>query len=191
MSQDETDLLLNTVRRDTPKNKITDFISTMSMVFDMISYKSGLHSAGYLVQQQILKYIEYMNYLLILVINCLIMIFFTRKLSYGDSITNPDFDEQHPVMMVMVNVHLVFTCFRLLDFVLFECRLELMKQWRLIYQRIDSKLRLLPNNKDSDLAVLVKQRFVDLTIKDKMRLFRKYNELEGFSTNVDMIDYLF
>ena len=58
-------------------------------------------------------------------------------------------------------------------------------------QRIDSKLRLLPNNKDSDLAVLVKQRFVDLTIKDKMRLFRKYNELEGFATNVDIIDYLF
>ena len=50
MNQDERDLLLNTVRRDTPKNKITDFISTMSMVFDMISYKSGLHTAGYLAQ---------------------------------------------------------------------------------------------------------------------------------------------
>ena len=50
---------------------------------------------------------------------------------------------------------------------------------------------MLPNNKESDLVNLVKQRFVDLTFKDKVRLFRKYNELEGFATNVDVIDYLF
>ena len=137
MNQDERDLLLNTVRRDTPKNKITDFISTMSMVFDMISYKSGLHTAGYLAQQQILKYFQYINYLLLLFINGLIIVFFTRKLTYGDSITDPDFDEKHPIMVATVNVHLLFTCFRLLDFIFFECRLELIKQWRLIYQGID------------------------------------------------------
>jgi hypothetical protein len=191
MGKEEMNLVMNTVRRDTPKNKITDFLTLMPMVFDLISFKATLKKNGYFLSENLYKHLETVNYVLIVCINGMIMALFTKKLDFGGSITDPSFDENHIVMRVFVNAHLIITCARIIIFLFFESRVELMKQWRDIFEKIISKVRQNERAYDSELLLMSKKRFVDLRFQEKVQLFSKFNQLEKNSTSLPTLEYLF
>ena len=189
LGSEEMNLVTSSVRRDTPKNKILDFINLMPMIFDMISYKTNLKKRKFYFSEKIYTYLQLINFMLIVIINVLTMILFTKKLDRGSSITDPAFDENHMVMKVLETTHLVILCIRVLIYLLFETRLELMKQWRSIFEKIIGKIK--KTSTHNSLLPLSKKRFVDLKMKEQVALFAAYNELEGNSKNLEYIDFVF
>lgn len=190
MGKEEMDLVTTSVRRDTPKNKVIDFINLMPMVFDLISYKANLKKKGFFFSEKIYEYLEKTNFVFVFIINCLIMAFFRKKLQFGSSVTDPVFDERHVVMIVLINVHLVLMALRVLVYLLFETRVELMKQWRSIFEKIIGKVKQ-NATVHSELLPLSKKRFVDLKMKEQAALFSAYNDLEGNSKNLEYLDFIF
>jgi len=190
MGNEEMDLVTTSVRRDTPKNKIIDFLNLMPMVFDLISYKANLKKKGFFFSEKIYEYLEKTNFVFVFVINCLIMVFFRKQLRFGSSVTDPAFDEHHPVMIVLINVHLVLMALRVLVYLLFETRVELMKQWRSIFEKIIGKVKQNVAG-HAELVPLSKKRFVDLKMKEQAMLFSAYNDLEGHSRNLEYLDFIF
>ena len=191
MGKEETELVNNSVRRDTPKNKITDYLNLMPLLFDMISFKSSLKQSGLIYSESIYEFIEIGCFVLVLAINLLTVIFFNRKLDYGSSITDPDFDESHISIVILKNFHLVITLVRMIIFFMFENRLLLMRQWRNIFEEVTSKIRQNESIHNPKLLSLAKRRFIDLKFQEKTLLFAKYNQFEGRATNLFTLDYLF
>lgn len=191
MSSEEMNLVQTSIRRDTVKNKVTDFINLMPLIFDLISYKNQLKIAKWGLSGNLYPYIEGANYILILIINGIMLVFFRKKLDYGEAITDPSFDESHPIMRVLVILHLVTTILRFVIFLFFEARVESMKQWRQVFENISTNIRHNEHLYSPEIAVLAKKKYVDLSFSDKIKLFEKYNQKSGASTNIPIVDFLF
>lgn len=191
MGREETELVNNTVRRDTPKNKITDYLNLMPLLFDMISFKSSLKQNGLIYSEMIYEFIEVGCFVLVLAINLLTVIFFSKTLDFGSSVTDPSFDENHISLIILKNFHLGITIIRMIIFFLFENRLLLMRQWRNIFEEVTNRIRQNEGSHNPKLLSLAKKRFIDLKFHEKTLLFAKHNQFEGRATNLFTLDYLF
>lgn len=190
MDEEELNIIEKNVRRDSAKNKINDFISLMPTIFDLISYKTILGKTRVLFSAQTFKRVELFNFLLILILNFLILFFFEKKLYFGSSITDPDFDETHVSIRILINLHLAALIIRLIIFFFFHCRIALMGEWRQIFERIHEKLRQADSTANKELIDLSQKRYVDLELKEKILLFETFNKLEGNAINFPPLDFL-
>lgn len=191
MDQEEMQFIMNHVRRDTPKNKLNDFLSIMPKVFDLISYKATLKRSGALFSARMFRIVERVNFAMILILNFLIFAFFKKELYFGYSKTDPYFDESNILVTIAIYLHLVALIIRLFIFFYFQCRIALMREWRDIFERVHSKLRQNESNDNShkELKELSQKRYVDIKMKERIQLFTKYNEIEGRSVNFPPLDY--
>lgn len=191
MDEEEMQFLMTNVSRDTPKNKLNDFLNIMPKIFDLISYKATLKRSGAFFSAQIFRVVERVNFATSLILNFLILAFFEQRLDYGYAVTNEDFDETNIWIKVAIHLHLAALAFRLFIFFYFQCRIALMHEWRDVFERVSSRLRQKNLRQDSDLQTVSQKRYVDITIKERIQLFAKYNELEGYSVNYPPMDYFF
>lgn len=190
MDDEEMNIIQTSVRRDSAKNKINDFISLMPAIFDLISYKENLGKTRVLFSAKTFKWVELFNFFIILVLNLVILFLFEKKLYFGSSITDQNFDETHIVIRILINFHLAALIVRLIIFFFFNCRITLMSEWRKIFERVHEKLRQNDSSANKDLIILAQKRYVDMGIRDKFLLFETYNKLEGNAVNYPPLDFL-
>lgn len=191
LDEEEMNIIEKNVRRDTAKNKINDFIALMPKIFDLITYKSFLGKARILFSAKTFKRVELLNFILILILNMLILFFFEKKLYFGSSITDPDFDETHISINILINFHLGALILRLIIFFFFHCRIALMAEWRQIFERVHEKLRQADSVANKTMINLAQKRYVDMEFKEKTILFETYCKLEGKAVNLPPADFLF
>jgi hypothetical protein len=190
MDDEEMHIIENSVRRDTAKNKINDFIALMPTIFDLISYKASLKNTRIFFSAKTFKFVGMLNFILVLILNVLIIIFFEKRLYFGSTITDPSFDETHVSISIVINLHMVTLILRLIIFFFFQCRISLMGEWRRIFERVHEKLRQADSTANRELITLAQKRFVDLTMKERFLLFETYNKLEGRAVNYPPLDFL-
>lgn len=190
MDDEEMNIIQTDVRRDSAKNKINDFISLMPAIFDLISYKENLGKTRVLFSAKTFKWVELFNFFIILILNLVILFLFEKKLYFGSSITDPEFDETHISIRILINFHLGALILRLIIFFFFNCRITLMGEWRKIFERVHEKLRQNDSSANKDLIILAQKRYVDMHMSEKFLLFETYNKLEGNAVNYPPLDFL-
>lgn len=189
MDQEEMKFINNHVRRDTHKNKLNDFLNIMPKVFDLISYKATLKRSGAFFSAQMFKNVEWINFLMISILNFFILAFFQKELYFGFSQTDPEFDETNILITIAIYAHLLVHILRVFIFLYFQCRIALMTEWRDIFEKVHSKLRQKDDSNDKQMRELSQKRFVDITLKERVLLFSKFNEIEGKSVNYPPLDF--
>lgn len=155
--------VLDSIDRDVPKKKMKDFLQKMPTVFDIISFKSTLSKS--IFSNGLFILIGRLTFACCLVINLLIITLFKKTVvKGGDAITDPYFDEDNFILNLIALVHLVLGGMKLFVWLMSGGRIEIMKEWRKIFEDVSKKMKKHDKYKDDEVSLeLTSKKITDLS----------------------------
>lgn len=183
--------ILDAIDRDVPKKKMQDFVKIMPTVFDLISFKSQINKN--LISSELFEKCEKLTFILCAFINLIMFAFFKKEITVsGDAITQHSFNESHPVLIVTTMLHLIMAGLKLMIWLLTIGRVEIMKEWRQIFEEVGKKMKFHDKYKEDESSLeLTKQKITDLTFKQRIRLMEIHNEIMNLDVTWSIFDYYF
>lgn len=185
------DIIMNGVNRDAPKKKIADFVNLMPMIFDLLSFESNLFFAK-IFSEKNFEGLEKITFFVTLSINLIMFLFFEKTAVNNKPVTNPSFDERHPVLLILNHLHFVLSITKLIVWILFKGRVEIMKRWREIFQCVNIKIKTLGRNStifgDESSKELLKKDFIKMNFKERKKLLSLYNKINGLREEMTVFD---
>lgn len=184
--------MMDKVQRDAPKKKVQDYLNRMPMVFDILTYETKLKSNKYL-SLNCYEWAEFASFILCVMINFLMMFFFKKEVyNQHDAITDPKFDETHPVLDALKLAHFLATIIKAMTWFISNGRIEIMKKWRDLFESVGEKMRLSEEFKDDKEDMeLTKKSFSDLTYLEKLKILKIHLKMENLASTYAFIDYTF
>jgi hypothetical protein len=183
--------IMTEVRLDTPKNKIYDFLQHLPLTYDYIFYKASKAKNPFIFSQTFYSYLKKLGFFVLLLINLWMMIFFNQVPINQMPVTDPDYGAESVPMRILTWTHLFLTILRFLIFFSVDISLELMRNWRIIYDQLFKELKALNGPEYDELKNLAVKKYVELTFLERSNLFQLHNKLNKKAVINPTVAYIF
>lgn len=121
---------IKNLKRDTPKDKITDVLNKSPQIFDLIKHYNDIFGGRKWLPLKTMNYLRFTLFFFALIINSLIFIFFEKKLDHGKAINNPRFDEKHMSFIILGSIHSFFSTLTMIFYLIFVTPVMIQEGWR-------------------------------------------------------------
>lgn len=188
------DEIMDSIKRDAPKKKVQDFLNKTNMIFDVITYEDSLKS-NVLFSRVLYKFVNRLCLFLNLLTNLIMFFFFKKEVDKnGYGMTSPEFDESNWYLRVLGGVHLAVSGFKLFLWLIYLGRIEAMKEWRNLFEKVGKKLKMEPKYigsiaSEEDLE-LVDKNYTDLNYNQRMKLLFLHSKINNMDTTFPLLDYI-
>jgi hypothetical protein len=98
-------MFLDTVNRDTPTDKVTEFSKDMPRFIDLMEHVSGMRTKYFNFNQDTIVRYRVLYIFMAILINGLMIWNFTHSVKDNRYFTNPDFDEEHYLFQILGWTH--------------------------------------------------------------------------------------
>jgi hypothetical protein len=179
------------VRLDTPKNKIYDFMNRLPMAYDYIFYIASRENKPFIFSRIFYSRLKIVGFFFLFLINLWMMIFFNQVPVNQMPVTDPDYGSENIVMKLLTWTHLVLAIIRFVLFFTVEVSLELMRNWRQIFDQLFKEIKTYNGPEYADLKSLAVKKYVELSFVEKCNLFQMHNRLNKKAVINPSLAYLF
>ena len=186
--------VLNSVRLDSPSEKITDFMDSVPLLFDQMDDKAYMRSWRIQLNPNLYRMTRLATLINTIIINLIMFIQFGKRAQNNNSITNPEFDENQMTFQILAITHNFASLFLIVYWFLLESRLANAKGWRKLLKEwrkevLTSNSRLIDSEIDQQAIQSFSKNFARLTNSEKYQLIKYRNELKGFHGSYYRMDY--
>ena len=182
--------VMKSVQRDASKKKVEDYFKVMPMIFDNLTYEQKIQKTRHL-KKSIYNYVAVSCTILCGVINAIMFVMFKKEVYDGvNSITSTDFDENHISLEILRAVHLVMIILKTILWLIYNGRIEVMKEWRKLFEKLGKNMLKHDKYKEKKAEIqLTTLGFSELSYEQQIKLLRIYAELEDLGTEIGYADY--
>lgn len=194
LDENEKKYFIDNVKRETPNEKITDFMNQAPRLFDRMDHMSNLRSKCLAVSQNSFKFVRDLCLFIVFVINLFVFVFYQKDVK-----NNLAFTESVSFTQLFLQIsgilHMFFAVLMLIMWLVLNGKLILMDGWRKKFSVHKKNLmKLIENHKGMDAHSIVlsfNKTLIDLTKREKIRMIRFINNGLGFYYSMPSLEYLF
>ena len=165
-----------------------------NMIFDVIVYENALKQSIFM-SRGLYKLVNNSSLAFLLVINFFIFFFFFKDIDrQGFGFTDAYFDENHILLKIFGLAHFIVSCLRLVLWASYLGRIEAMKEWRKLFQKVAKKLKLNPQWVGTIASVydleLLQKNYTDLDSGQRMKLLQIHSSINDLDMTFPILDNL-
>jgi hypothetical protein len=140
LDDNQKKLFLDNVKRDTPNEKITDFLTQAPSMFDRMDHISILNSRISFFSEGTLSFVRDVCFFIILCINLYIFFTFRKRVDHMSYVTESN-DYSNLILFILGVAHIVTSSFMIFLWLFLNAKLVLMEGWR---ERFNRYKKMLP-----------------------------------------------
>lgn len=192
LSERKKEDLLETVKRDTPNDKLTDLMIYAPPLFDLVDHLSNLANSFLKISPSMLELIINMSIIYSFIVNLIIFSYFKKNISDNLSTLDKEFDSDHITMRICGFIFVIFGLLRLFVWILIEGKLVILDGWRSTF--LDYKKFMMKNitqSQEMDHVILsyLSKNMIDITVREKMKIVEHVNTKQGNPYIVPFVKY--
>lgn len=200
LGDDAKESFMESLNRESPNEKLTDFINKIPILFDTIDMKANLRNSLIRVHPRLFTTFRFIALMICLTISTIMAITFSKEVENNEAFTRKDFDESHPIFTILGIIHIVVSVFMLIFWLLIEGPMKGIEGWRkrfLVFKRkLNYDLNLHLGHKDSVQQDLVEhiqhlliKNIADISTSERIEIIKFINDRNGANNSLNTIQY--
>lgn len=192
LSDKVKDDLMDSVKRDTPNDKLTDLMTSAPPLFDMMDHLSMLANGTFKISPRMFERIRIWALIYAFFMNFVIFILFKKRVEDNQSRLSEGFDNTHIIMRILGIIYAFFGMAQLILWFVIEGSLVQMDGWRLLFK--DYKKYIQQNYSDEDendqlILGYLSKNMIDITKKEIIKAIKYYFRKVGDDYVVPYVFY--
>jgi hypothetical protein len=186
--------VLATCSRESPTEKIKDFMEAVPGLFDLIDDKAYRLTWRIKVNPRLYRVTRLMTLINTMIINAIMFIQFGKRAIKNTPVTNQVFDENQNAFKLLAICHNILSGSLIIWWLVLESRISNMKGWRALYKDWKAQILTSPNRKpeseDDQMVILsLRKNVARISYDERVRIVKYHNEIEGCPHTYNKLEY--
>lgn len=118
------------IKRDTPKDKVTDILMDSPKLFDLIDHYNWLFGNRAWLPLNTLTILRGILFIIAFILNAWMIVFFKKALYYGKAVSHDEFNEEHLILQIGGICHTSLAALTIIYYSIFKTPIIIQEGWR-------------------------------------------------------------